>query len=303
MTSFSALVVGESLVDVVRSGGTVREHVGGSAANVAVALSRLGASTSLVTRVADDERGRRVVEHLEADGVGLVGPYAAGMARTSTAVATIGAGGAATYEFDIVWDLPPVVLPGGLRPSVVHACSIGAVLAPGCEQVHALVAGLAEGAAVSYDLNLRPQVTGTGPEVAQRVEALVALADVVKASDEDLEVLDPGSDVDETARRLLTLGPSAVVVTRGAGGATLHTAAGTVAAAAEAVEVVDTVGAGDTRGAALLVALGERGLLVGDGLATLDQGGWEAALRFAVRAAAVTVSRPGADPPRRDELG
>lgn len=302
MTPFSALVVGEALMDVVHAEGAVQEHAGGSAANTALALARLDVPTSLVTRLADDDFGRRIAAHLEGNDVTLVGPYA-GMARTSSAVATIGAGGAASYDFDIEWDLPPVVLPGGLRPTLVHTCSLAAVLAPGCDRVAELVSGLAEGAAVSYDLNLRPGVTGSGPEITERVHRMVALADLVKASDEDLAALHPDLPLADAAGLLLELGPAAVVVTQGGAGASWFGRHGTVHVAAAPVDVVDTVGAGDTFGAGLLVALGERGLLVGDGLAGLDPDGWREVLEFAGSAARVTVSRPGADPPRRSDLG
>lgn len=296
------LVMGESLVDVVDDGGTVVEHVGGSAANVAVALARLDVRTSLVTRVGDDARGRRVVEHLRRNGVELYDDPL-GAVRTSTAVATIGADGAATYAFDLTWDLPPMRI--DTVPDALHVCSIGAVLAPGCAVVHEAVTALAGRSTVGYDLNLRPQVTGLDRPVRERIRSLISRTDLVKASDEDLALLHPDRPVDETARGLLADGPVAVLVTRGDRGATWFARDGRTDVAVPPVAVVDTVAAGDTFGAAVLAGLAERGLL-GEGsrvrLAALDGQDRTTLLALAAAASAVTVSRAGADPPYRREL-
>ena len=135
--SGTALVVGESLVDIVRGGdGSTTEFPGGSAANVAVALARLGREVRFATSWGDDERGRVLAERCERDGIALAGdPFAVG--HTSTAQATIGSDGAASYEFDLSWRLNPVEQ--GLDALVVHTCSLGAVLDPGCDDVVALL--------------------------------------------------------------------------------------------------------------------------------------------------------------------
>ena len=145
-------------------------------------------------------------------------------------------------------------------------------------------------------------MTGTGPDVVRAVEEVVALADLVKASDEDLEALYPGDTVDESVARLLELGPSAVVVTRGRDGATWFHGHSRVDAPSVDVEVADTIGAGDTFGAAMLDALWDLDVLGGR---LADPGRLARSrrvLRRAASAAAVTVSRPGADPPYRHEL-
>jgi fructokinase len=292
------LVVGESLIDVVRRpDGSVVEHAGGSAANVAVALARLGRPVQLLTAYADDGHGAILARHLNQSAVGLLGdPHV--LDRTSTARAFLAEDGSATYTFDLEWrlgELPSV------QPLVVHACSIGAVLEPGASGVRRLLAALRPGTTVSYDVNARPAVTGSGPEVLRAVEETAALADLVKASDEDLEVLYPGVRLEQSVDRLLGLGPSAVVVTRGRQGAAwFGSGSRIVVPAAEAV-VADTIGAGDTFGAAVLDALWDLDVL-GGRLAGLDAGGVEYVLRQAARAAAITVSRPGADPPYRHEL-
>jgi fructokinase len=297
------LVVGESLVDIVRApDGRTTEYAGGSAANVAVALSRLGRRVRFATSYGDDARGRMLAEHLSRAGVRLACDPGA-VSRTSTAVATIGTDGAAHYEFDLEWRLNPVAT--DVHPLVVHTCSLGAVLAPGASDVHALLTRLRAGATISYDVNARPAITGSGPDVVDRVERVAAVSDLVKASDEDLAALYPGVEPLAAARTLLALGPAAVVVTRGADGATWVGASGGAEVASLAVDVADTIGAGDTFGAALIDALWERDRLGAerrDALRDLSAAEVADVLAHAARAAAVTVSRPGADPPYRHEL-
>jgi fructokinase len=292
------LVVGESLVDIVRrADGTSVEYAGGSAAYVAVALARLGRPVAFVTAYADDERGAVLARHLNQSAVAVTGdPYA--LERTATALATLAADGSASYTFDIDWRLNAVP---DLSPVVVHTCSLGAVLSPGADDVRRLLERQRPTATISYDINARPAVTGTGPDVVRAVEEVVVLADLVKASDEDLEALYPDATVEQSVAHLLGLGPAAVVVTRGRDGATWFHAAGRVDAPSTDVEVADTIGAGDTFGAAMLDALWELNAF-GGRLATLDASAIETVLRRAARAAAVTVSRPGADPPYRHEV-
>ena len=191
------LVVGESLVDIVqRADGTSLEYAGGSAANVAVSLARLGRPVAFVTAYADDERGGVLARHLNQSAVGIAGdPHA--LERTATAVATLAEDGSASYTFDIDWRLNPVP---DLSPVVVHTCSLGAVLAPGAADVQRLLERLRPTATVSYDVNARPAVTGTGAEVVRAVEEVVALADLLKASDEDLEALYPGDSIEQAVR-------------------------------------------------------------------------------------------------------
>jgi fructokinase len=292
------VVVGESLIDIVqRADGTTVEHAGGSAANVAVALARLGRPVQFVTSYADDERGAVLARHLNQSAVSVVGdPFA--LHRTATAMATLTDDGSASYTFDIEWRLNPVP---ELSPVVVHACSIGAVLAPGAGDVRRLLEELRPAATISYDVNARPAVTGVGAEVVRAVEDVAALADLVKASDEDLAVLYPDDPLEQSVERLLGLGPTAVVVTRGRQGATWYGAGSRIDAPAIEVTVSDTIGAGDTFGAGIIDALWELDALGGrlTGLSHDEIGG---VMRHAGRAAAVTVSRPGADPPYRHEL-
>lgn len=288
----SVLVIGESLVDIVHGAdGQSVEYAGGSAANVAVALARLGRPVRFVTAWADDQRGRVLAEHLAGAGVELASDPVV-LERTATAAATIGSDGSASYDFDLDWRIGAV---DAGDPVAVHVCSIGAVLEPGATQVLEVLRGLGD-ALVSYDINARPAITGAGPELVEKVERMVAAADVVKASDEDLAVLYPYLDTESAAHHVLGLGPSAVVVTRGGDGATWVAADHTVEVASLPVDVADTIGAGDTFGAAVIDALWDRSP------AGLGSDEIEAVLAHAARAAAVTVSRPGADPPYRSEL-
>ena len=298
-----ALVVGEALVDIVHvADGSTVEHPGGSAANVAVALARLGRPVRFATAWADDQRGAVLAGHLATAQVELAAdPHV--LARTSTAAATLGADGAATYEFDLEWRLGPV--PTDPAPLVVHVCSLGAVLEPGADDVLALVERLRGVATISYDVNVRPAITGTGPDLVAKVERLAALCDIVKASDEDLSHLYPALDHEAAARRLLARGPAAVVVTRGAAGASWVARGPAVEVASRPVQVADTIGAGDTFGAAVIDALWTRKRLGAARRRSLRELPAEVAhevLTHAARAAAVTVSRPGADPPYRREL-
>lgn len=287
-----ALVIGEALIDIVRSlDGAVTEHPGGSAANAAVALARLGRETQLLTAYAADDRGRALAAHLQAAGVGLAADPQV-LDRTATATATINADGSASYEFDIEWRLPDAQV---ARPRRVHVSSLAPVLEPGAEQVHELLDRLDE-VPVTYDINCRPAITGAGGDLRRRVERMAARCQLVKCSDEDLEVLYPHLGIGEAARNLRGAGPVAVVVTRGGEGATWF-GEQVVDVPAERVDVVDTIGAGDTFGAALLDALWSADL------GELDRDDIEQALGHAVAAAAITVSRPGADPPYRHELG
>ena len=310
----AALLVGEALVDVVHSRGTTREHPGGSPANVALGLARLGRTARLLTRLVDDERGRRVLEHLRGSGVELVAPLvpAEDGARTSTAQAHVGADGGAQYDFDLEWSLPAEVLDEvvstrhGSRPLVACTGSLGTALEPGAAQVARLLEALRPTTTIVYDPNLRPTIIGPAEGARPRVEALVGTADVVKLSAEDAEWLFPDRAAEETARSWLGLGPAVVVLTRGEEGALALCAAGEVDQPGRAVEVADTVGAGDSFTGGLVDALWSAGLLGADRRGALARVGTDVlagCVAAAGEVAAVTVSRPGADPPTRAELG
>jgi fructokinase len=303
MTDF--LVIGECVADIVRTPGRPDvPHPGGSPANVAYGLARLGRPTTLLTQLGQDDAGRLIGAHLTSAGVELLTdgqPDAA----TPTAVVTLDAHGAASYDFDIGWTLRPVDVPAGVTH--VHLGSIGALQEPGAAAAIAVAERLRSAATVSYDPNIRPALLGRRAEAAGRVERCVALSDVVKASDEDLAWLYPGEPAGAVARRWLELGPAAVLVTLGSRGALAFTRAGRVTGAPVPVEVTDTVGAGDAFMSAVLdtlAALGLTGSAARPGLeSALDGPALAHLLRRAGTAAALTVSRAGANPPDAAELG
>ncbi|WZH37848.1 MAG: carbohydrate kinase [Microbacterium enclense] len=294
-------VLGEALVDIVTTPAGASERPGGSPANVAVALGRLGRDAVLVARIADDERGRALREWLAASAVVLVD--SGSPARTATARATIGENGDATYDFDIDWALPsPVEVPAA---RIFHTGSVAATLAPGADEVRAAAERARPAALISYDPNIRPALTGGVDDARSRVEALVALSDVVKASAEDAEWLYPGTSTADVARRWVALGASLAVITDGEAGSLGVTAHAAVDVPAVPTTVVDTVGAGDTFMGALL-----DGILNSPGdvdelrasVRALDAETLPALLERAARAAAITVGREGMDPPTRADL-
>lgn len=306
----SVLVVGETLVDIVHTpDGAVSEHVGGSPANVAMGIARLGHPTTLATTLGDDDHGTRCREQIEDHGV-RIDNLDAGDHATSTAVATLDESGAATYDFDLHWDLRPVT--GLERIGHVHTGSIAATLTPGESVVTATLTAARPGATVSYDPNIRPTIMGSADEVRGRIEEIVALSDVVKASEDDIDFLYAGESLPEVMSRWATRGPSLVVVTRGGDGVTWLTRSGpdgasTTGEAPARVDVVaDTVGAGDSFMAGLVSGLLDSGLL-GDAsarerLATAGTDEVWPAIDRALATSAVTVTRAGAYAPTREEL-
>jgi fructokinase len=301
------LVIGESLVDVIRRAGDDESnddvHPGGSPLNVSVGLQRLDVPTTLHSSFGADAYGVTIAQHLEASGV-TVTPGTIGERPTSVALATIGADGAASYAFAIEWDPAPLeIAPGSV--DAVHVGSIGAALEPGATTVEQALAALRPTALISFDPNVRPQLMGSADDALPRVERLVALADVVKASDEDIAWLYPDATVADVSARWLALGPALVVVTHGGDGADALSARGLVRVPAQRAEVSDTIGAGDSFMSGLLAGLSDRGLLRPDrrdALRALSASDVARVVQFAARCAAITVSRPGADPPTREDL-
>ncbi|HET9423078.1 MAG TPA: PfkB family carbohydrate kinase [Nocardioides sp.] len=304
MSTPVVLVAGESLVDVLTDAdGTRTELPGGSPANVAVALARLGTRVRLLTAYAADRLGSIVAEYVGEPGVELAADPQV-LDRTSSAVATLDATGSASYVFDISGVLPVPDL--SLPPTHVHVGSLGAVLPPGADLLAALVARLAATATISYDINARPSAVPLDAATRTRIGAMVAASDVVKASDEDLAAWLPDLSVGDAAARLVGAGAGVVVVTLGSEGARCYTGRGLVAEVpGEDVVVRDTIGAGDVFCATLLDTLRGRGLLGADRRAALYDvaaDDWTEILRRATRAAGITVSRTGASGPTPAEL-
>jgi fructokinase len=304
MAQAEILVIGEALVDVIaRADRPPESFPGGSPLNVAVGLRRLGLQVRLHSSFGSDSFGELIATHLTANGVEVTtGTRISG--PTSRAEAAISADGSATYSFRVRWDPPPSSVPAaGLL--AVHTGSIAAVLEPGASVVEAEVDRLRRVATISYDPNVRPQLMPDRVAARERIERMIAKADVVKVSDEDIAWLHPGSDPACLARSWLEGGPAIVVITRGGEGAHAFTWGGETEVAAPQTPVADTVGAGDSFMSGLLAGLADNGLLGRTHeplLRSIDLDTTRSVLDFAARCAAVTVSRHGADPPARDEL-
>ncbi|GAD34979.1 sugar kinase [Microbacterium sp. TS-1] len=286
------LVLGEALVDIVETDDRVTEHVGGSPANVAVGVARLGVPVRLATRLGRDERGERIARHVREAGA-EVAEASWTEAPTDTARARIRPDGSAQYDFDVAGVVPPV--PRG-DAALVHTGSIALFLDPGGETCLAALEAARGEAIVTVDPNIRPALVGSRQTALARFARAAAAADLVKLSDEDAEWLWPGADADGVLKTIAGLGAAAVVMTRGREGAIGRAPDGAVVeVAGVAVTVADTIGAGDSFMASLIATLVDRGLPA-DADALAD------AMGVAARAAAITVSRPGANPPTRAEL-
>jgi fructokinase len=310
------IVCGEALMDVFGGAETptgleLDARVGGSPFNTAVGLARLGQPVAFLGAVSTGFLGARLLRALADEGIDLR------LVQHTPAPTTLGlvgldARGLPSYAFygegaadrQLRTDALPAVMH---LPRPWHGLQLGsysAVVEPIATTLRALVEVEHTRTLVAYDANVRP---GVEPDLARWRDMLAWMTSrctVFKASDEDLELLLPGVAPADFAAQALSLGVALVVVTRGAEGAVGWTAAaGEVACAAGAFDVVDTVGAGDTFQAALLTWLSEHGRLDAASIAALDATALGDALAFATRAAALTCMRRGADLPRRGELG
>lgn len=304
--SSPVLVVGESLIDAVERGSEPPElHVGGSPANVAFGLAALEHDVSLATWFGRDDWGRRIADRCAEKGAKVV-DGSDGAARTSVARAVLDADGAATYDFDITWQVPAIA--DLERYGHVHTGSIAAVLEPGGSQTLVTVQQARRSATISYDPNARPTLMGSPDDVRPRIEAFIALTDVVKASDEDIAWLYPDRFVPDVLRHWALIGASLTVVTRGGEGAlyALHHVGSVATCEARGESLVDTVGAGDSFMAGLLSGLLDAGLLgspeARDRLASATMDDVRPAVERAVMTGGITVSRAGAYSPGRAEL-
>jgi fructokinase len=284
------LVLGETVIDIVERDGTSTEHVGGSPANVAVGLARLGHRVRLVTDIADDDRGSRAREHFQESHVEVVSGAGG---RTPTAVARIQADGSARYTFDISWDPPAPDL--GIAAHV-HTGSIAAFLSPGAETVRHFLESLPSGVTTSLDPNIRPTLIGSHSDVLETFEKLAAVCTVVKLSDEDAEWLYPAVDATDVVGRLLELGVRLAVVTRGGDGLLVASRLARLEVPAARCDVVDTIGAGDSAMGAIIDEV------VRCGLDSLTEARLRSVGTWAATVAGVTTSRAGANPPWRREL-
>jgi fructokinase len=302
------VVAGEALVDLVPDDGALLPLLGGSPFNVAVALGRLEVSCAYLGRCSTDGLGRALRDRLADEGVDLRLVEVTDD-PTTLALVEVDARGHATYGFYLTdtsaAGLRAAALPELPAEAALHV-SLGAVTLatrPAGQALGTLLAREQGRRLVSLDPNVRPAVLDDPAAYAGLVDEAVTRCDLVKVSDEDLAQLHPDREPLEVARSWVAAGPVLVVVTQGAQGATGITAAGEATVPPERVAVVDTVGAGDAFTAGLLAALEERGRLIGRAaLAELGLEELRAVLARAGRVAAVTCTRPGADPPRAAQL-
>ena len=304
------LSCGEALIDMLPRVTTAGEaafapYAGGAVFNTAVAAGRLGAPSGFLSGLSSDLFGdllRRTLAESQVDA-----SLAPVTARPTTLAFVTLRGGQASYAFYDENTAGRMLAPADLPPlpREVEALFLGGISLVGepCGSAYeALQAREAPHRVTMIDPNIRPGFVADEAAYRARLDRMIARADIVKVSDEDLRwLLGPG-DAHDLARGLLARGPSVVCVTEGARGATAHTAAGHLHVEAPKVTVADTVGAGDTFNAGVLASLWRQRRLTKAALRSIDEEALREAVTLGVRAAAVTVSRPGADPPWSREL-
>ena len=287
------LVIGETLIDILESDdhGEPAETVGGSPANVALGLGRIGERVRLHTALAADRRGGVAAAHLERSGV-RIDPRSYSLERTSTALVRRAENGDASYAFDIRWEVDRPELRG---EEVVHVGSIACALEPGAAAVVEFLGTVPDHAIVTFDPNIRPALMADRRRYMAAYSAVLARADVVKMSDEDARWIYPGRDAAEVLGTLLRGRAALAVITGGERGAWGAVPGGTFHVSAPRVRVADTVGAGDTFMASLI------GGVLGLERAPTSAQARAIASRAAV-AASITASRRGADLPTEADI-
>jgi fructokinase len=286
------LVIGEALMDVIDDGATRTPIPGGSAANVALGLARRGFRVDFATHLSLDEHGRALVDHLTGSGV-TVTPDSFAAERTSTAIARLGRSGEVDYRFDVAWRMPRIQWNQAAR--VIHVGSVPAFSNEGRAELLGTLRARTR-VAVTFDPNIRPRLLPPRGLAIMRFTEMCQVASLVKLSDEDAGWLYPGQTLSAVAKEILGMGPRLVVVTMGAEGLLLQSDQSRLRVPAPAVVVQDTIGAGDTVMASLIADCLNGRM---ERLETMDLAQLGTA---AVRAAAVTVTRTGADLPYSADL-
>lgn len=284
--------------------GTRRPSPGGGPFNTACALARLGVPTAFLGRLSDDKYGRLLTRRLTADGASLA-LASFGREPTTIAVANVDADGLAEYEFvikgtsapNLTRDMVPAELPSEVN--ALHVGTLGVLLEPMASSLVELVRRESQRRLVMLDPNIRPLLI-SDPEYRPRLDWLISQSTIVKASAADLAWLYPGLDHVAASERILAAGVRLVLVTLGAAGAYGATQDTRLSVSAVPVEVVDTIGAGDAFGAAVLAWLHDRASLRPDFSLAAEE--VESLLRFSCLAAALTCTRSGAEPPWRSEM-
>jgi fructokinase len=294
-------VIGEVLIDFIPAGVDRKPIVGGGPANTAKALSKFGIDTQFIDGISTDEYGQMVMGELVSAGVKL--DYVKYSDKpTCLAIVSLSVTGSASYEFVIkntaTFDFTPDWLPNPQteRPSLLHIGTLATVIEPGASVLFKWAQSVAKVAPIVFDPNIRPAVINDREQYMVQVERWVSISSAVKVSDEDIKWLYPSLEIDQVVNNWLAKGPSLIVVTNGVKGLVGYRQGEKVSVDAVKVAVADTVGAGDTVGAILVEAI------VKDGLKSLSGVRLEMMLKRAAKAAAITVSRSGANPPTLKEI-
>ena len=294
-------VVGEVLIDLIPVDSKYVAVVGGGPANTAKVLAKLGVKTHFIDGISTDNYGQMAKAELISANVLL--DYAQYSNKpTCTAKVTLSATGSASYDFVIedtaTFDFSDLWLPEpqSLKPSLLHIGTLATIIEPGASVLLKWAQSVVNVAPIVFDPNIRPAVLGDRDEYVKKVEKWVAISSAVKVSDEDLNWLYPSKAIDEIVNKWLEVGVELVLVTLGDKGITAYRMNEQISVDAVKVVVADTVGAGDTVGAVLVEAIVKNGLdkLTGEVLKTM--------LNRAAKAAAITVSRTGANPPSKEEI-
>lgn len=286
-------VAGEALIDLVPNETNSRVAiVGGGPANTAKALANLGHLTQFIGGISNDDFGKAIENELTSYGVNLDFAHYSKL-PTATAIVTLDGSGNAEYEFSLTdtatFDFHQVWLPHG-KPKVLHVGTLATIIEPGATELLNWASGIE--APIVFDPNVRPSVLADSVRYRDYVEKWMRISSVVKMSEDDLHWLYPQRN---SARELLEFGPRLIIITHGAKGLTAHQSSTTSEVPGIKVNVVDTVGAGDTAGAIIVESIAQIGIDQ-----TLEK--IEKVLYRAAKAAAITCSRLGARPPSKDEL-
>jgi fructokinase len=294
-------VVGEVLIDLIPDGSDRTPIVGGGPANTAKALSKIGIDTQFIDGISTDEYGQMAKAELVDSAVKL--DYVKYSDKpTCLAIVSLSDSGSASYEFVIentsTFDFTPDWLPNPQteRPILLHIGTLATVIEPGASVLFEWSQSVAKVAPIVFDPNIRPAVVSDRKQYVMQVERWASISSAVKVSDEDIKWLYPSLEIEQVVNNWLAKGSSLIVVTYGDKGLAGYRVGEKVSVDAIKVVVADTVGAGDTVGAILVEAI------VKDGLDTLTGVRLEMMLKRAAKAAAVTVSRSGANPPTLKEI-
>lgn len=299
------LCAGESLIDMVPEGAHYRPLPGGAVYNTAIALGRMGTDCGYLWPISRDSFGEMLLRPLAEANVDT------GLCPRSDRLTTLAfvalSGGEARYSFYDEGSAGRMLAPEDLPkiPDHISALFIGGISLvpdPCGAAVEALVTSVRGRIPVMIDPNIRPFFIQDEAAYRARLDRLIAMADLVKLSGDDLEWLVPGSSHQDAAAAILDKGPRVVFQTGGSAGARAHWSGDMLTAPAVRVEVADTIGAGDTFNAGVLASLHQSGALTRGAIDGLTAEAIVAALTQGTRAAAITVSRPGANPPWAHEL-